>query len=156
MMRKNSGYFVSLFVLYNPLTKIFDTIQRGHNFIVLVQYTLYAYNYLHCLISQMLHRNIDSFEKKLSGSSGTLTLKCKDFSIMHLEIPSIEDCLNVASSIDQLSNVGQCIPFMVFATLLMNVFQITSTCLIHTSTAPSLTSLRMVVKHIRLNRNSIA
>ncbi|ELU07118.1 hypothetical protein CAPTEDRAFT_168491 [Capitella teleta] len=53
----------------------------------------------------LLHRNIDSFEKKLTGSVGTLTLKCKDFHIMHLEIPSIDDCFNVAASVEQLSNV---------------------------------------------------
>ncbi len=50
---------------------------------------------------------MDSIEKKLSGSIGALTLKCKDFQIYQLEIPSAEDCLNIASSVEQLSNIGE-------------------------------------------------
>ncbi|BFZ21316.1 hypothetical protein BsWGS_24355 [Bradybaena similaris] len=53
----------------------------------------------------LLHDNIDSVEKKLSGSGGTLTLKCKNFLILYLDIPSAEDCINVASSIESLSNI---------------------------------------------------
>jgi hypothetical protein len=56
---------------------------------------------------QLLHKNVDSVEKKLAGSSGTLTLKCKDFQFMLLEIPTVEDCLNVASSVEQLSHIGR-------------------------------------------------
>ena len=53
----------------------------------------------------LLHNNIDSVEKKLIGAGGTLTLKCKDFLILYLEIPSVEDCINVAQSIEALSNI---------------------------------------------------
>jgi myotubularin-related protein 9 len=53
----------------------------------------------------LLHDNIDSVEKKLSGSGGTLTLKCKDFLILYLDIPSADDCINVAASIEALSNI---------------------------------------------------
>ncbi|KAK3607056.1 hypothetical protein CHS0354_015367 [Potamilus streckersoni] len=53
----------------------------------------------------LLHSNVDSVEKRLVGSGGTLYLHCKDFSILQLEIPSAEDCLNIGSSIEQLSNI---------------------------------------------------
>ncbi|XP_064652187.1 myotubularin-related protein 9-like [Lineus longissimus] len=53
----------------------------------------------------LLHKNVDNVEKKLAGSSGTLTLKCKDFQLMLLEIPTVDDCLNVASSVEQLSHI---------------------------------------------------
>ncbi|XP_005113045.2 myotubularin-related protein 9, partial [Aplysia californica] len=53
----------------------------------------------------LLHNNIDSVEKKLVGSGGILTLKCKDFLILYLEIPSAEDCINIASSVEALSNI---------------------------------------------------
>ena len=56
---------------------------------------------------QLLHKSVDSIEKKLSGSIGSLTLRCKDFQIYQLEIPSAEDCLNIASSVEQLSNIGR-------------------------------------------------
>ena len=58
------------------------------------------------LFLQLLHNNIDSVEKKLSGSSGTLTIKCKDFKWLMLDIPQAEDCLGLATSIEQLSNIG--------------------------------------------------
>ncbi|CAI9739300.1 Hypothetical predicted protein [Octopus vulgaris] len=53
----------------------------------------------------LLHRSIDSVEKKLSGAGGTLTIRCKDFSIIQLEIPLAEECINIASSVEQLSNI---------------------------------------------------
>ncbi|KAH9491937.1 Myotubularin- protein 9 [Bulinus truncatus] len=53
----------------------------------------------------LLHSNIDSVEKKLVGSGGILTVKCKDFLILYLEIPMVEDCLNVAASVEALSNI---------------------------------------------------
>lgn len=62
------------------------------------------------LILQLLHRNIDLVEKKpvvgtLGG--GTVTIKCKDFQIIHLDISNGEDFLNAADSIEALSNVGR-------------------------------------------------
>ncbi|KAK7475886.1 hypothetical protein BaRGS_00032854 [Batillaria attramentaria] len=53
----------------------------------------------------LLHSRVDSVEKRLSGAGGTLTLKCKDFVLLQLDIPTAEDCLNVAVSIEQLSNI---------------------------------------------------
>ena len=56
---------------------------------------------------QLLHKKVDSLEKKLSGNGGMLTLKCKDFRIVQLEVPNTEDCLNIAMSIEALSNIGE-------------------------------------------------
>ncbi|XP_006003301.1 myotubularin-related protein 9-like [Latimeria chalumnae] len=53
----------------------------------------------------LLLRNIDAVEKRCVGSSGTITLKCKDLSILQLDIPGMEECLNVASSIEALSSL---------------------------------------------------
>ncbi|XP_025024780.1 myotubularin-related protein 9-like isoform X3 [Python bivittatus] len=44
-------------------------------------------------------------ENRLANTSGTITLKCKDLKILQLEIPGMEECLNVASSIEALSSV---------------------------------------------------
>ncbi|TRY98015.1 hypothetical protein DNTS_032621 [Danionella cerebrum] len=51
----------------------------------------------------LLLRNIDAIEKRAVGSSGTITIKCKDLLILQLEIPGMEECLNIASSIEALS-----------------------------------------------------
>ncbi|XP_060114469.1 myotubularin-related protein 9-like isoform X2 [Heteronotia binoei] len=52
------------------------------------------------------HRTNDSLqETRLANASGTITLKCKDLKILHLEIPGMEECLNIASSIEALSSV---------------------------------------------------
>ncbi|KAJ7428558.1 myotubularin-related protein 9-like [Willisornis vidua] len=48
----------------------------------------------------LLIRNVDAVEKRLSGSSGTITLRCKDLQVLQLEIPGMEECLNIASSIE--------------------------------------------------------
>ncbi|XP_064381242.1 myotubularin-related protein 9-like isoform X2 [Dromaius novaehollandiae] len=53
----------------------------------------------------LLIRNVDAVEKRLAGSSGTITLRCKDLKVLQLEIPGMEECLNVASSIEALSSV---------------------------------------------------
>ncbi|XP_053820689.1 myotubularin-related protein 9-like isoform X2 [Vidua chalybeata] len=73
----------------------------------------------------LLIRNVDAVEKRVqnlgwyqpprtggslrdtrvSGSSGTITLRCKDLKVLQLEIPGMEECLNVASSIEALSSV---------------------------------------------------
>ncbi|KAL8589142.1 Myotubularin-related protein 9 [Nucella lapillus] len=53
----------------------------------------------------LLHSVVDSVEKRLSGAGGTVTLKCKDFVHMYLDLPTAEDCLNVAASAEQLSNI---------------------------------------------------
>ncbi|XP_071959434.1 myotubularin-related protein 9-like isoform X1 [Antedon mediterranea] len=53
----------------------------------------------------LLHSNIDAIEKKLIGSMGQLTIKCKNFKVIQLDIPNVDDCLNVVSSIESLSNI---------------------------------------------------
>ncbi|XP_065600713.1 myotubularin-related protein 9-like isoform X2 [Cyrtonyx montezumae] len=70
----------------------------------------------------LLIRNVDAVEKRvqnvgwyqpprssgsprdtrLAGSSGTITLRCKDLKVLQLEIPGMEECLNIASSIESL------------------------------------------------------
>lgn len=61
----------------------------------------------------LLHAGIDSVERKpnmlnnvLQG--GFIILKCKDLRIISLEIGSAQEFLNVASSIEQLSNLHGC------------------------------------------------
>lgn len=34
------------------------------------------------------------------GSSGTITIKCKDLRVLQLDIPGMEQCLNIAQSIE--------------------------------------------------------
>ncbi|XP_029349714.1 myotubularin-related protein 9 isoform X2 [Echeneis naucrates] len=62
----------------------------------------------------LLLRNIDAIEKRMSGSSGTITIKCKDLCVLQLDIPGMEQCLNIARSIETLScleNVSEMYPF---------------------------------------------
>ncbi|XP_061599224.1 myotubularin-related protein 9 isoform X1 [Cololabis saira] len=62
----------------------------------------------------LLLRNIDAIEKRISGSSGTVTIKCKDLRVLQLDIPGMEQCLNIAHSIETLScldNVSEMYPF---------------------------------------------
>jgi len=67
---------------------------------------VYVYQYeMNCLL-QLLHKSVDMVEKRLTGSSGILTLKCKDFQTLKLEIPTADDCLNIAASVESLSNIG--------------------------------------------------
>ncbi|XP_062252541.1 myotubularin-related protein 9 isoform X1 [Platichthys flesus] len=70
----------------------------------------------------LLLRNIDATEKSVenlfgysglfsnagrsertAGSSGTITIKCKDVQVLQLDIPGMEQCLNIARSIETLS-----------------------------------------------------
>ncbi|XP_043999323.1 myotubularin-related protein 9 isoform X1 [Gambusia affinis] len=81
----------------------------------------------------LLLRNIDAIEKSVEnllgysgflskaahsdrtpGSSGTITIKCKDLRVLQLDIPGMEQCLNIAQSIETLScldNVSEMYPF---------------------------------------------
>lgn len=81
----------------------------------------------------LLLRNIDAIEKSVenlwgysgffsnaglsertSGSSGTITIKCKDLQVLQLDIPGMEQCLNIAHSIETLScldSVSEMYPF---------------------------------------------
>lgn len=53
----------------------------------------------------LLHANIDAIEKRFVGSSGTLIVKCKDLRTIQLNIPGMEECLNIANSIEALSTL---------------------------------------------------
>ncbi|KAM6279859.1 myotubularin-related protein 9 [Porphyrio hochstetteri] len=53
----------------------------------------------------LLHSDIDSIEKRFVGSLGTIIIKCKDLRIIQLDIPGMEECLNIASSIEALSTL---------------------------------------------------
>ncbi|KAL7861480.1 hypothetical protein SRHO_G00129210 [Serrasalmus rhombeus] len=71
----------------------------------------------------LLLRNIDAVEKSVenllgypqhskagqsqrtTASSGTIIIKCKDLRILQLDIPGMEECLNIASSIEALSSL---------------------------------------------------
>lgn len=53
----------------------------------------------------LLHSAVEHIEKKATGQQGTLTLCCKNFDLIKLRFNSIEDTLNVASSIDSLSTI---------------------------------------------------
>ncbi|KAK0153908.1 Myotubularin-related protein 9 [Merluccius polli] len=56
----------------------------------------------------LLLRNIDAIEKRTPGpSSGTLTIKCKDLCVLQLDIPGMEQCLNIAHSIEALSSLDE-------------------------------------------------
>ncbi|XP_056446479.1 myotubularin-related protein 9 isoform X1 [Gadus chalcogrammus] len=75
----------------------------------------------------LLLRNIDAIEKSVENllgnsgllssarwkerapgpSSGTLTIKCKDLCVFQLDIPGMEQCLNIAHSIEALSSMNE-------------------------------------------------
>ncbi|CAL8272037.1 unnamed protein product [Merluccius merluccius] len=62
----------------------------------------------------LLLRNIDAIEKSVENlmvtpgpSSGTLTIKCKDLCVLQLDIPGMEQCLNIAHSIEALSSLDE-------------------------------------------------
>ncbi|XP_043918708.1 myotubularin-related protein 9 [Protopterus annectens] len=53
----------------------------------------------------LLHSNIDSIEKRFTGSMGTIIIRCKDLRIIQLDIPGMDECLNISSSIEALSSL---------------------------------------------------
>ncbi|XP_062407448.1 myotubularin-related protein 9 [Sardina pilchardus] len=53
----------------------------------------------------LLHGNIDAIEKRFVGSSGSIIVKCKDLRTIQLDIPGMEECLNIANSIEALSTL---------------------------------------------------
>ncbi|XP_078449733.1 myotubularin-related protein 9 isoform X1 [Lampetra planeri] len=48
----------------------------------------------------------DLQEERFAGTVGTLTIKCKDLRIILLHIPGMEECHNIASSIEVLSTLA--------------------------------------------------
>ncbi|XP_043388292.1 myotubularin-related protein 9-like isoform X4 [Chelonia mydas] len=55
----------------------------------------------------LLIRNVDAVEKRVANSLGTITLKCKDLKVLQLEIPGMEECLNIASSTETPKHEAQ-------------------------------------------------
>ncbi|XP_063298084.1 myotubularin-related protein 9 [Pelobates fuscus] len=53
----------------------------------------------------LLHSNIDCIDRRFVGTAGTITIKCKDLRIIQLEITGMDECLNIASSIEALSTL---------------------------------------------------
>ncbi|CAD5120271.1 DgyrCDS8840 [Dimorphilus gyrociliatus] len=53
----------------------------------------------------LIHKNVEVVEKQLSSGLSHIKLKCKNFEVIHIEFKSSEECSNVASSIENLSNV---------------------------------------------------
>ncbi|XP_053209374.1 myotubularin-related protein 9-like isoform X1 [Panonychus citri] len=53
----------------------------------------------------LLHSIVDVVERKATPTGGSITLKCKDFRIIQLDIRGNEEFNNVANSIDCLSNI---------------------------------------------------
>lgn len=54
-----------------------------------------------------MHNMIDIVEKKLSNiTGGSLSLKCKDFRVVKLDISSTEDLNNVATTLESLSSIS--------------------------------------------------
>ncbi|XP_061099970.1 myotubularin-related protein 9 [Conger conger] len=53
----------------------------------------------------LLHSNIDSIEKRFVGSLGTIIVKCKDLRVIQLDIPGMEESMNIGSSIEALSTL---------------------------------------------------
>lgn len=54
----------------------------------------------------LLHSAVEHVEKKARGQQGTLTICCKNFDLVKLRFSNIEEALNVASSIEVLSTIG--------------------------------------------------
>ncbi|XP_050788383.1 myotubularin-related protein 9-like isoform X1 [Gopherus flavomarginatus] len=54
---------------------------------------------------QTSRTNSSHRETRIASSLGTITLKCKDLKVLQLEIPGMEECLNIASSTEALSSV---------------------------------------------------
>lgn len=53
----------------------------------------------------LLHSIVDAVERKATPTGGSITLKCKDFQIIQLDIRGQDEFNNVANSIDCLSNL---------------------------------------------------
>lgn len=48
-----------------------------------------------------LHQGLNSnFSFRFVGSVGTIIVKCKDLRVIQLDIPGMEECLNITSSIE--------------------------------------------------------
>ncbi|XP_032244876.1 LOW QUALITY PROTEIN: myotubularin-related protein 9-like [Phoca vitulina] len=57
----------------------------------------------------LLLRSVDSVEKRVSGDSGTITLRCKDLRVLQLDIEGVAATLDIARSIEALSSLESAI-----------------------------------------------
>ncbi|XP_066926437.1 myotubularin-related protein 9-like [Clytia hemisphaerica] len=62
----------------------------------------------------ILYTSIECLEKKVSGIAGDVTLRLKDFTLLKFKIPSQEDALNVADSVEKLSSLGSATSYYPF------------------------------------------
>ena len=94
---------------YELITLLRWANQNAGNAITIVQ--LHATWKKSCLTkvcySQLLHSAVEHVEKKARGQEGILTLFCKNFDLVKLKFNSIEEALNVASSVEVLSTIGK-------------------------------------------------
>ncbi len=52
------------------------------------------------ILSAYLLNKIFNFSYRFVGSLGSIIVKCKDLRVIQLDIPGMEECLNIASSIE--------------------------------------------------------
>lgn len=50
-------------------------------------------------------KNVDCTERKAATKGGVIVLKCKDFTVIQIDIPDFESCQQLAASIEALSNI---------------------------------------------------
>lgn len=62
-----------------------------------------------CPFRQLILRQIDAVDKKADAlaGGGTLTVKCKDLSVVRLDVATTEELHNVAASLESLSSIGE-------------------------------------------------
>jgi len=54
---------------------------------------------------------VDAVERRTSGlQGGSLIIKCKDFRIIQLDISTPDEFVKVATTIENLSSLGECVP----------------------------------------------
>lgn len=54
------------------------------------------------------------FPIRFVGSLGTIIVKCKDLRVIQLDIPGLEECLNIANSIEVKKHNGKIFTFTFF------------------------------------------
>jgi len=91
-----------------PALTILPCVSQFFTFLLLLQYKQSVYVLANLFNSwQLLHSAVEHVEKKARGQHGTLTICCKNFDLVKLKFNSIDEALNVASSIEVLSTVGR-------------------------------------------------
>uniref|UniRef100_T1JCY3 Myotubularin phosphatase domain-containing protein n=1 Tax=Strigamia maritima TaxID=126957 RepID=T1JCY3_STRMM len=54
----------------------------------------------------LMHQNVDNVERRLHSTGGSIILKCKDFKTFQLDIPGLDDCNNIANSLEQFASLS--------------------------------------------------